>query len=237
VTLSCVSNEVGGTLVGNALWQGVPLSELLDEAGVQDGATQIASRSVDGWTCGFPTEAAYDGRTALVAIAMNDEPLPLRHGFPARLVVSGLYGYVSATKWLAEIELTTLDGFDGYWVPRGWSKLGPVKTQSRIDTPRHGTSLPLGETVPIAGVAWAPDTGIERVEVQIDDDDWVEAELGDSLGEDAWLQWLVRWTATDGRHVIRVRATDASGNTQTSEIAPPAPSGATGWHQIEVSVS
>jgi DMSO/TMAO reductase YedYZ molybdopterin-dependent catalytic subunit len=237
VTLSCVSNEVGGTLVGNAVWQGVPLVELLDEAGVQDGATQIASRSVDGWTCGFPTEAAFDGRTALVAIAMNDEPLPLRHGFPARLVVSGLYGYVSATKWLSDIELTTIDAFNGYWIPRGWSKLGPVKTQSRIDTPRSGSSLTIGERVPIAGVAWAPDTGIEQVEVQVDDGDWVEAELGESLGPDAWVQWLVPWTATEGHHVIQVRATDASGYTQTSEIAPPPPSGATGWHQIDVTVA
>jgi DMSO/TMAO reductase YedYZ molybdopterin-dependent catalytic subunit len=237
VTLSCVSNEVGGSLVGNAVWQGVPLTELLDEAGVRDGATQIASRSVDGWSCGFPTEAAYDGRTALVAIAMNDEPLPLRHGFPARLVVAGLYGYVSATKWLTEIGLTTLEGFDGYWIPRGWSKLGPIKTQSRIDTPRDGTSFSAGETVPIAGVAWAPDTGIERVEIQVDDDDWIEAELGESLGEDTWVQWLVPWQATAGRHVVQVRATDASGYTQTSEEAPPAPSGATGWHRIDLTVN
>ncbi|MEM8925822.1 MAG: molybdopterin-dependent oxidoreductase [Actinomycetota bacterium] len=238
VTLSCVSNEVGGNLVGNAVWQGVPLTELLDEAGVDPAATQIASRSVDGWTCGFPTELAYDGRTALVAIAMNDEPLPLRHGFPARLVVSGLYGYVSATKWLSEIEMTTLEGFDGYWIPRGWSKDGPVKTQSRIDTPRRGTSLPVGVEVPIAGVAWAPNIGIRTVEVQIDDGDWVEAELGESLGVNAWRQWRVTWTpAESGRHLIRVRATDESGETQTSAVTPPAPSGATGWHEVSVSAA
>ena len=237
VTLSCVSNEIGGTLVGNAVWQGVPLTELLDEAGVQEGATQIASRSVDGWSCGFPTDLAYDGRTAMVAIAMNDEPLPLRHGFPARLVVSGLYGYVSATKWLSEVELTTLEGFDGYWIPRGWSKLGPVKTQSRIDTPRRGTSLRAGTEVPIAGVAWAPDLGIDKVEVQIDDEPWVEADLGESLGVNAWRQWRLGWTATSGRHLIRVRATDGSGETQTPDLAPPAPSGATGWHEIVVNVS
>lgn len=237
VTLSCVSNEVGGQLVGNAIWQGIALTELLDEAGVQDGATQIASRSVDGWSCGFPTEAAYDGRTAMVALAMNDEPLPLRHGFPARLVVSGLYGYVSATKWLSEIELTTLEDFDGYWIPRGWSKLGPVKTQSRIDTPRRGTPVAAGELVPIAGVAWAPDTGIETVEVQIDDEPWQEAQLGESLGPNAWRQWLLPWTPTPGRHLIRVRATDASGYTQTSDLAPPAPSGATGWHEISVTAA
>lgn len=235
VTLSCVSNQVGGDLVGNAVWQGVALTELLDEAGVADGATQIASRSVDGWTCGFPTELAYDGRTSMVAIAMNDEPLPVAHGFPARLVVSGLYGYVSATKWVSEIELTTLEAFDGYWIPKGWSKLGPVKTQSRIDTPRSGTPITAGEVVPIAGVAWAPNIGIERVEVQIDSDDWQDAELGDSLGSNAWRQWVLPWTAVVGRHVIRVRATDASGYTQTPDLAPPAPSGATGWHQVTVS--
>ena len=234
VTLSCVSNQVGGDLVGNAIWQGVALTELLDEAGVLDGATQIASRSVDGWTCGFPTELAYDGRTAMVAIAMNDEPLPVNHGFPARLVVSGLYGYVSATKWVSQIELTTLEGFDGYWIPKGWSKLGPIKTQSRIDTPRTGAPITAGEVVPIAGVAWAPNIGIERVEVQIDSGDWQEADLGESLGNNAWRQWVLPWTAVEGNHVIRVRATDASGYTQTSDVAPPAPSGATGWHQVTV---
>lgn len=235
VTLSCVSNEVGGNLVGNAVWQGIALTELLDEAGVQDGATQIASRSVDGWSCGFPTDLAYDGRTAMVAIAMNDEPLPLRHGFPARLVVSGLYGYVSATKWLSEIELTTLEDFDGYWIPRGWSKDGPVKTQSRIDTPRRGTSLQAGVEVPVAGVAWAPNLGVDRVEVQFDDGEWVEAELGESLGINAWRQWRVLWNPTEGgRHTIKVRATDGSGETQTSVVAPPAPNGASGWHEVIV---
>jgi DMSO/TMAO reductase YedYZ molybdopterin-dependent catalytic subunit len=237
VTLSCVSNEIGGNLVGNAVWQGVALTELLDEAGVDPAATQIASRSVDGWSCGFPTELAYDGRTAMVAIAMNDEPLPLRHGFPARLVVSGLYGYVSATKWLSEIELTTMEAFDGYWIPRGWSKLAPVKTQSRIDTPSRGTSVKAGQEIPIAGVAWAPDLGIEQVEVQIDDGPWLEADLGESLGENAWTQWRLAWTPTAGRHLIRVRATDGTGETQTSDLTPPAPSGATGWHEIGVTAT
>ncbi len=234
VTLSCVSNEVGGRLVGNAVWQGVPLTDLLDEAGVQDGATQIRSASVDGWDCGFPTEAAYDGRTALVAVGMNGEPLPVDHGFPARLVVAGLYGYVSATKWLKEIELTTWDDFDGYWVPRGWSKLGPVKTQSRIDTPRDGARLVAQQRVPVAGVAWAPDTGIAKVEVQVDDGPWSEATLGESLGENAWIQWSLAWTPAPGDHVIRVRATDATGQTQTERRTRPAPNGATGWHTIGV---
>lgn len=234
VTLSCVSNPIGGDLVGNAVFQGVPLTELLDEAGVQDGATQVSSRSVDGWTCGFPTDVAYDGRTAMVAIAMNGEPLPIEHGFPARLVVAGLYGYVSATKWLDRITMTTLEDFNGYWIPRGWSKLGPVKTQSRIDTPRNGERVG-GDTVAIAGVAWAPDRGIEMVEVQIDEGPWEVAELGDSLGDNAWRQWRLDWTPTSGDHRVRVRATDGTGTTQTEERTQPAPNGASGWHTIAIS--
>lgn len=234
VTLSCVSNEVGGDLVGNAVWQGVPLTDLLDQAGVQPGATQIASRSVDGWTCGFPTDLAYDGRTAMVAIAMNDEALPIEHGFPARLVVSGLYGYVSATKWLDSITLTTLEDFDGYWIPRGWAKDGPVKTQSRIDTPRRGERVEPDVERSIAGVAWAPNIGIQRVEVQVDDGPWLEAELGESLGINSWRQWRVRWTPTADGHRIRVRATDETGETQTEERTAVAPDGASGWHTIEV---
>lgn len=233
VTLSCVSNSIGGDLVGNAVWQGVPLSELLSEAGVQEGATQIRSESVDGWDCGFPTEAAFDGRTALVAVGMNGEPLPVDHGFPARLVVSGLYGYVSATKWLKEIELTTFEGFDGFWIPRGWSKLGPVKTQSRIDTPVASSQVPVG-SVPIGGVAWAPNKGIIKVEVQVDDGEWTEADLGESLGVNAWRQWSLPWTSTPGVHRIRVRATDGDGTTQTEQVTQPAPNGASGWHTIAV---
>jgi len=236
VTLSCVSNTIGGNLVGNAVWQGIPLSELLDEAGVQDGASQIRSASVDGWDCGFPTEAAFDGRTALVAIAMNGEPLPVDHGFPARLVVSGLYGYVSATKWLKEIELTTWEGFDGFWVPRGWSKIGPVKTQSRIDTPRSGSTVE-GGTVPIGGVAWAPNKGVVKVEVRVDDGPWQEAQLGEALGVNAWRQWSLAWTgATAGTHTLQVRATDGDGTTQTDVVTRPDPDGASGWHTIAVRV-
>lgn len=235
VTIQCVSNEVGGHLVGNAVWQGVPLTALLERAGVQDGATQIVGRSVDGFTAGFPTAAALDGRTALVAYAMNGEPLPADHGFPARLVVSGLYGYVSATKWLESIDLTTWEDFDGYWVPRGWSKEGPIKTMSRIDVPSSGAALVEGPQA-IAGVAWAPNIGIERVEVQVDDGDWLVADLGRTASDDTWVQWHVAWDATPGDHRIQVRATDSSGSTQTDRTASPAPDGASGWHSRDVTV-
>ncbi len=235
VTLSCVSNEVGGSLVGNAQWQGVPLTSLLDRAGVQSDATQIVGKSVDGFTAGFPTEAAYDGRVAMVAIGMNGEPLPVRHGFPARLVVAGLYGYVSATKWLREVRLTRWEDFDGYWIPRGWSKEGPIKTQSRIDVPRAGARLAAG-AIPIAGVAWAPTRGIAKVEVQVDDGDWQPAKLGDTVSDNTWVQWMLPWEATPGSHTLRVRATDGTGASQTSDVAPPDPNGATGWHTRRVTV-
>ena len=235
VTLQCVSNEVGGNLVGNAAWQGVPLATLLDRAGVQEGATQIVGRSVDSFTAGFPTEVGLDGRTALVAVAMNGEPLPATHGFPARLIIAGLYGYVSATKWLDTIELTTWEGFDGYWVPRGWSKEGPIKPASRIDVPRSGATIDPGMQA-IAGVAWAPTAGVQRVEVQVDDGEWREARLGDAASGNTWVQWLVDWDAVSGEHRIRVRATDAGGETQTEERRPPAPDGSTGWHTRTVRV-
>lgn len=231
VTLSCVSNQVGGGLVGNAKWLGVPLVDILNRARVSPEAEQIVGRSVDDFTVGFPVEAAFDGREALVAVGMNGEPLPFEHGFPARLVVAGLYGYVSATKWLSEIELTGWNDFDAYWIPRGWSKEAPIKTQSRIDIPGPG-SHPAGERA-IAGVAWAPGRGISKVELQIGEGvDWVEAELSESLSENSWLQWRVNWNAQPGRHRLTVRATDGDGNTQTADIAPPAPNGATGYHSV-----
>jgi DMSO/TMAO reductase YedYZ molybdopterin-dependent catalytic subunit len=235
VTLSCVSNEVGGDLVGNAAWRGVPLATLLDRAGVKQGADQLVGRSVDGFTVGFPTELASDGRHALVAVGMNGELLPADHGFPARLVVAGLYGYTSATKWLEEIELTTWDGFDAYWIPRGWSKFAPVKVQSRIDAIQPSSPIVAGPVV-VGGVAWAPHRGITRVELQVDDQPWRDAELAEELSRSAWRQWLFRWTATAGQHRLRVRATAGDGEIQTAEIAPPAPDGATGYHTVRIRV-
>jgi hypothetical protein len=236
ITLSCVSNQVGGDLVGNARWLGVPLVEILDRALVQSGAEQVVGRSVDDFTVGFPLEAVYDGREALVAVGMNGEPLPFEHGFPARLVVAGLYGYVSATKWLSAIELTTWDGFDAYWVPRGWAKEGPIKTQSRIDTPAASTSIAPGRHV-VAGVAWAPGRGISKVEVRVGDGDWMEAELSEPLSDNALVQWKLDWDVeAEGRYLITCRATDGLGEVQTDEIRPPAPDGASGWHTRRVVV-
>ena len=197
---------------------------------------QLVGRAVDGWTAGFPTEVVADGRPCMVAVTMNGEPLPVKHGFPARLIIPGLYGYVSATKWLTEIELTTWEAFDGYWIPRGWAKEGPIKTQSRIDVPRAGATLTAGPTA-IAGVAWAPTRSIERVEVRVDDGRWHSARLSGVLSEHTWVQWTHMWEATPGAHRLQVRATDGDGNTQTADLAPPAPSGATGYHTIRVEVT
>lgn len=235
VTIACVSNEVGGNLIGNAVWQGVLLADLLNEAGVQSDAQQVFSTSVDGWNCGFPIEVAMDGRDAMIAIGMNGQPLPPRHGFPARLIVPGVYGYVSATKWLSKIELTTWDEAVGYWVPRGWSRDAPVKTQSRIDVPRRDDSVVAGPTL-IAGIAWAQHRGIAKVEVRVDGGDWHEATLATDVTNDTWRQWLYQWDATSGEHTIQVRATDNDGQTQTEEVARPDPDGATGWHTRTIQV-
>ncbi len=235
-TISCVSNEVGGDLVGTARWLGVPLVELLEEAGPTAAAEQVVGRSVDGWTGGFPLEVALDGRDALVAIAMNGEALPVRHGFPARLVVPGLYGYVSATKWLEAVELTTWDGFDGYWVPRGWSKEGPVKTMSRIDVPVRDATVAAGD-VTVAGVAWAPVRGIDRVEVQVDDGAWEPAQLADPLSAGTWVQWRLDRALRSGSHQLRVRAVDGDGDLQPEGPSEPAPDGAEGWHAVQVTVT
>jgi DMSO/TMAO reductase YedYZ molybdopterin-dependent catalytic subunit len=233
VTISCVSNEVGGRLVGNAKWTGVRLRDVLDLAGVQASATQLVGRSVDGWTAGMPTAWVMDqAREPMIALKMNDEALPPAHGYPARLMVPGLYGYVSATKWLKELELTTLEAFDGYWVPLGWAKLGPILTQSRIDTPRGGVAA---GHVPVAGIAWAPDRGVSRVELAIDGV-WRDARLSTPISDATWVQWVVDWTATPGRHELRVRATDGTGAVQPETPSPPAPDGARGWHSVTVQV-
>ncbi|MDQ2965284.1 MAG: molybdopterin-dependent oxidoreductase, partial [Chloroflexota bacterium] len=237
VTIACVSNRVGDRLVGNALWTGVRLKEVLEIAGVQEGATQIVGRSVDDFTTGFPTAwATAPDREALIAVGMNREPLPADHGFPARLIVPGLFGYVSATKWLSAIELTTREAVDGYWIPLGWAKDAPILTQSRIDVPRNGADLGAGP-VNVAGVAWAPDRGITRVEVRIDDGDWQEARISRPISNATWVQWVFPWPAGAGRHSIEVRATDGPGEVQTDQRTDPAPDGARGHHRISVVVA
>ena len=236
VTIACVSNEVGGNLVGNAKWTGVRLRDVLEIAGVSSSATQLVGRSVDGFTAGMPTAWVMDPtREPMIAVQMNDEPLPQAHGYPARLIIPGLYGYVSATKWLAELELTTLENFDGYWVPLGWAKEAPILTQSRIDTPRPYASIAPGR-VPIAGIAWAPDRGISKVEVEVEGQ-WHATDLSAPISDATWVQWVVFWDATPGRHEIRVRATDGTGEVQAELPTPPAPDGARGWHTVEVIVS
>ncbi len=236
ITMVCVSNEVGGTLAGTARWLGVPLKPLLEEAGVQAGADQLVSRSVDSWTAGTPTALLTDGRDAMIAIGMNGEPLPVEHGFPARLVVPGLYGYTSATKWLTEMELTTFDAYDAYWVQRGWAQVAPIKTLTRIDTPR-GLGKASAGSVPVGGVAWAIHRGIESVQVQVDDGPWEDARLGTVPDADTWVQWVYDWDATPGRHTLTARSTDSSGEVQTEDRAKPIPDGASGWHSIVVIVS
>jgi len=235
VTLACVSNEVGGRLVGTARWTGVRLGDLLARAGVHPGATQVVGRSVDKFTVGFPIEAALDSRDALVALGMNGEPLPLDHGFPARLIVPGLYGYVSATKWLREVELTTWDAFDAYWVERGWDDRAPIKVQSRVDVPRDYSRVSAGR-VAVAGVAWAPRHGIAAVEVRVDGGPWQPTRLGPSLGQDVWRQWVYDWDAPLGSHVIEVRATTEDGDVQPKEKHAAFPNGATGHHEAHVRV-
>jgi DMSO/TMAO reductase YedYZ molybdopterin-dependent catalytic subunit len=239
VTIACVSNEVGGDLIGNAKWTGVKLTDVLELAGVKSGATQIVPRSIDGWAAGFPTAwvtAPERPRDALIAVKMNDAPLPVQHGFPARLIVPGLYGYVSATKWLTQIELTTLEAFDSYWVPRGWAKEAPVLTQARIDLPKSSATHRSGDVIQVAGVAWAMDRGISKVEIRVDDGDWQPATLAAPIGPQTWVQWRLSWTATPGYHTFTVRATDGTGTPQEERATQPAPDGARGHHRVSVQV-
>ena len=232
VTIACVSNRVGDHLVGNALWTGVRLKDVLEAAGVQAGATQIVGRSVDGFTVGLPTSwAMAPEREPMIAVGMNREPLPAAHGFPARLIVPGLYGYVSATKWLSEIQLTTREAVDGYWVPLGWAKDGPILTQSRIDVPSDGQTVAAG-SVQVAGVAWAPDRGVAAVDVRIDDGAWQAAAISRPISKATWVQWTLPLTAPAGTHSVEVRAADGAGDVQTAQVSDPAPDGARGHHRI-----
>ncbi len=235
VTLTCVSNEVGGPYVGNARWLGVRMADVLRQAGLRSDADMLLSTSADGFTCGTPVDVVMDGRDALFAVAMNGEVLPVDHGFPVRQVVPGLYGYVSATKWVVDIKVTRFDADEAYWTPRGWSEKGPIKTQSRIDLPAYGDSMKPGRTT-IAGVAWAQHTGVDAVEVRVDRGEWRQAKLAAVPGPDTWRQWSIDWDATAGEHTLEVRATDTHGRTQTDRLAPPAPDGATGWHAVTVRV-
>ncbi|WP_405760859.1 MULTISPECIES: molybdopterin-dependent oxidoreductase [unclassified Streptomyces] len=240
ITLTCVSNEVGGPYLGTARWLGVLLADLLREAGVRppsEGgqADQLVARSVDGMTLGSPVEDLMDGRDAMLAVGMNGEALPFEHGFPVRMLVPGLYGYVSACKWITDIELTTFDTYDPYWVKRKWAKRAPIKTQSRIDTPKP-FARPVAGTVTIAGVAWAQHRGITRVEVRVDDGPWQDADLAAQDTVDTWRQWSHPWQATPGGHTITVRATDATGQVQTERRTGTIPDGASGWHSVFVTV-
>jgi DMSO/TMAO reductase YedYZ molybdopterin-dependent catalytic subunit len=235
MTLCCVSNPVGGHLIGNAWWAGVRIAPILAEAGPQPGADAVLSRSVDGWTAGTPLSALTDGRNALFALAMNGQPLTPEHGFPVRMIVPGLYGYVSATKWVVDLEVTQFGDFSAFWTERGWAPQGPIKTESRIDVPRDGSSLSRG-TVVIAGVAWAQHRGIRKVEVRIDSGDWRTCHLAADPTIDSWRQWVYRWQATSGNHSIAVRATDDTGAIQTSQDAGAVPNGASGYHTIGVSI-
>jgi len=235
VTLTCVSEAVGGGFIGNARWQGTLLAPLLRQAGIQSGADQIVMRDVNGMTIGVATDPVMDGRESLLAVGMNGQPLPAPHGYPVRVVVPGLYGYVSATKWVVDMELTTFGAFDAYWVRLGWSQQGPIKTESRIDVPKTSASLNAGR-VTIAGVAWAQHTGIEAVEVSVDGT-WHAATMAAQDTIDTWRQWYYAWDATPGQHVLQVRATDKSGYTQTAVAHRTEPNGATGYHTIQVSVT
>jgi hypothetical protein len=234
VTICCVSNPVGGDLIGNAWWSGVRIADLLEEAGVQAGADAVKQTSKDGWTCGTPIEALTDDRNAMLAIAMNGKPLPVDHGFPVRMIVPGLYGYVSATKWVVDLEVTRFQDFSAYWTDRGWSSEGPVKTESRVEVPRDGGHVDSG-TVRVGGHAWAQHTGVEKVEYRLDGDAWREAELGRVPGNDTWVQWTGSVDVAQGSHTLAVRATDRSGYTQTAARADVVPDGATGWHQVSFS--
>ncbi|MEU8076039.1 molybdopterin-dependent oxidoreductase [Catellatospora citrea] len=236
ITLNCVSNEVGGPYIGTTRWLGVPLAPLLRQAGIRPGADQLVARSVDGMTLGIPVQTVLDGRDAMLAVAMDGQPLPPKHGFPVRMLTPGVYGYAGSCKWITEIELARFADFDAYWVRRGWARQAPVKTASRIDRPGAFAKVAPG-AVTVAGVAWAQGRGIRAVELQIDNGPWEAVELLPTVGKDTWVQWRHPWQATPGGHSLRVRATDDTGQTQPEQRATPFPDGATGWHTLAITVA
>ena len=237
VTLTCVSNEVGGNLLGTAKWWGVPVRDVLALAGPASDADMVLSRSVDGFTASTPLESLTDpSLDAILAVAMNGEPLPAEHGFPVRMIVPGLYGYVSATKWLTELKLTRFDRDEAYWTPRGYSAKAPIKMSSRVDTPKISAPVPAGR-ITIAGVAWAQPVGVAKVEVSIDDGAWQQATLSNPVNDSTWVQWMLEWDAQPGNHYLVVRATDKNGQVQIQDSAPIAPNGSSGWQRTLVLVS
>lgn len=236
ITLTCVSNEVGGELAGTATWVGYPMAELLDEAGVSADADMLLSTSTDGFTVGTPIAVLLDGRDALLAVAMNGQPLPFEHGYPVRQVVPGLYGFVSATKWVVDWEVTRFDRAQAYWTQRGWAEQAPIKTASRIDVPASFARIPAGEVM-VAGIAWAQHRGISRVQVRVDDGPWAEATLTPQYSIDTWRQWSWKWSALPGNHTLQVRAIDGTGQLQTEQRAQPIPDGASGWHTRQITVT
>ena len=233
VTIACVSNEVGGDLIGNAKWLGWPVRELLAMAGVKPGADMVLSSSTDGFTASTPLQAMTDQRDAIIAVGMNGDLLPLEHGFPARLIVPGLYGFVSATKWVSNLKVTTFANDAGYWTSRGWSDHGPIKTSSRIDVPRDGRSVKAG-SVAVGGVAWAQERGISKVQLRVDNGNWQDAMLAPGISKDTWYQWSARLDLAQGSHRLQVRAFDGGGTPQTEQVEPVAPNGASGYHTITV---
>ncbi|WP_258803370.1 molybdopterin-dependent oxidoreductase [Pseudarthrobacter sp. NS4] len=235
VTLTCVSNPVGGNLAGNAKWLGLPIREVLKQARPKDGADMVLSTSIDGFSASTPLEVLQDDRDAMLAIGMNGEPLPLEHGYPVRMVVPGLYGFVSATKWVVDLEVTRFADSKAYWTERGWSERGPIKTMARVDVPKSFAKVPAGK-VALGGTAWAQTRGITKVEIQVDDGDWAEAELSTEASLITWRQWSYEWDAAPGAHYIKVRATDGSGEVQTDQRADPVPDGASGWQSVMVTV-
>ncbi len=232
ITLTCISNEVGGSYVGTARWMGVPFSDLLPKLGVKPGVDQLFSYSMDsGYTCSTLFQAVSDGHDAMIVVGMNGEILPNKNGFPARMLVPGLFGFVSATKWLNRIEFTTYDKKKAYWTKRDWATDAPILTQARIDVPKSLGTITKDKPV-LAGVAWAQNRGIEKVEIRIDGGDWAEAKLADDAGIDLWRQWSYVYDGPVGGHTAEVRATDLNGDTQPEERHAVFPSGATGWHLI-----